>query len=534
MQQRNKVAAGAQAAPGAEVEIELKLSGEPDALKRAFAAAPIRAQATGRARTKRLDNIYYDTEDQRLRARGLAFRVRRDGRRYYQTLKSNDVEGLAACRGEWQNPLRSGEPDLALMPEGGKAALDGAIDAGELRPVFATRVQRTVRRIETSDAAGGSSVIEAALDLGSIEANGASMPIAEVELELLEGSPEALYALALELDALAPLRLETRSKSARGYALAAGAPPAWHKAEPPALGGNAMVDQAIQAILRSCVRQWCANEAAALDGSDPEGVHQMRVALRRLRSAFSVFGRLFDPGQRDWLSGEARTIVNSLGPARDWDVFLTELLPPVSAARPDDAGLARLAAAAQAARANGYAQARDAIEAPSYARYMLQLGRWIEARGWRTQTTGPSADWLDRPIVEFAAHLLGKRKRKALNLGRQFTHLTGPERHQVRIALKKLRYASEFFQELYPKKHTKPYLATLKDLQDRLGHLNDVAVAERLIGTLVNEADRRADGDSIQWGGALVLGWHTRGVAETEPATVRAWQEFAELEPFWR
>ena len=533
MQHHNKRAAGALADPLAEVEIELKLCGEPDALKRAFAAAPIRDRATGRASSKRLESVYYDTEGQRLRARGLALRVRKDGRRFFQTLKS-DAEGVVACRGEWQNPLRSSEPDLALVPEGGKAALDGAIDTGDLRPLFATRVQRTVRRIATIDATGGSSVIEAALDLGAIEANGASLPIAEVELELLEGSPEALYALALELDALAPLRLETRSKSARGYALAAGAPPAWYKAEPPALDRNATVDQAIQVILRNCLQQWCANEAAALDASDPEGVHQMRVALRRLRSAVSAFGRLIDPAQRAWLSGEAKTILGALGPARDWDVFLSELLAPVSAARPDDADLARLAAAAQAARAKGYAQARAAIEAPSYTRSMLQLGRWIETCGWRAQAMERGADWLDRPIVEFAAHLLGKRQRKALKRGRQFAQLSAEERHQVRIALKKLRYATEFFQTLYPKKHAKPYLAALKDLQDRLGHLNDVAAAERLIGTLVGEADRSADGDGIRWAGGLVLGWHARGVAEIEPATVRAWQEFIELKPFWR
>jgi inorganic triphosphatase YgiF len=534
MQEQNKFPTGAGMAPRTEVEIEIKLSGEPDALRRAFAAASIQDRATGRARTKRLENTYYDTEDQRLRARGLAFRVRKDGRHYYQTLKSNDAGGLAAYRGEWQNPLRSSEPDLALMPEGGRAALDGVVDTGELTALFATRVERTVRRIATAAGAGGPSVIEAALDLGSIEANGSSLPVAELELELLEGSPEALYALALELERLAPLRLETRSKSARGYALAARAPPAWHKAEAPALEGDATVDQAIQAILRNCLQQWCANEAAVLDGSDPEGVHQMRVALRRLRSAFSVFGRLFDPGQRARLSGEAKTIVNSLGPARDWDVFLSELLAPVRAARPDDPGLARLAEAAQAERSKGYAQALAAIGAPSYTRYVLELGHWIEARGWRAQATERGAEWLDRPIGEFAAHLLGKRQRKTLKLGRQFDRISAEERHRVRIALKKLRYAIEFFQTLYPKKDARPYLDTLKDLQDSLGHLNDVAVAERLIATLGDDAEAGAVGNAIEWGGGLVLGWHARGVAELEPATVRAWHEFAELEPFWR
>jgi inorganic triphosphatase YgiF len=532
MQYENKAAGNAQIRPGAGVEIEIKLCGAPDSLKRVFSGAPIRDRATGRAATKRLDNVYYDTADQRLRARGLAFRVRKDGRRYYQTLKSDDAEGLAAYRGEWQNPLRTGEPDLTLMPEGGRAALDGAVDPDDLIPVFATRVRRTVQRVETTDHAGRSSLIEAALDFGGIEANGAKLPIAEVELELLEGSPDALYALALELDALAPLRLETRSKSVRGYALAAGAAPAWRKAEPPALEAEATVDLAIQVILRNCLQHWCANEAAALDGGDPEGVHQMRVAIRRLRSGFSVFGRLIDPTRRAWLSDRAKTIVSSLGAARDWDVFLAELLAPVRAARPDDAGLSRLAAAAEAARQKGYAQARAAIEARAYTRYILQLGHWIEACGWRDQPTERGVTWLDRPIVEFATHLLDKRLRKALKRGDDFAQLSTDERHRLRIALKKLRYATEFFEALYTKKHTKPYLAALKDLQDGLGHLNDVAVAQRLLDSLVGEGDRSPDG--LQRAAGLVLGWHARGVADLEPAILRSWQEFATGEPFWR
>jgi triphosphatase len=534
MQNQNNGAAAAQIRPGGDVEIEIKLRGEPVSLKRVFSGAPIRDRATGRAATKRLDNVYYDTADQRLRARGLAFRVRKDGRRYYQTLKSNDAEGLAAYRGEWQNPLRTAEPNLALMPEGGRAALDDAVDPDDLRPVFATRVRRTVQRVETTDHAGRSSLIEAALDFGGIEANGAELPIAEVELELLEGSPETLYALALELDALAPLRLETRSKSARGYALAAGAPPAWHKAEPAALEADATVDQAIQVILRNCLQHWCVNEPAALDGSDAEGVHQMRVAIRRLRSAFSVFGRLIDPAQRARLSNAAKTIVSGLGLARDWDVFLAELLAPVRASRPDDAGLARLAAAAEAARQKSYAQARSAIETRSYTRYVLQLARWIEASGWRDQPTQRGLAWLDRPIVEFATHVLGKRQRKALARGQDFAQLSAEERHGLRIALKKLRYATEFFEAIYPKRHSSPYLAALKDLQDGLGHLNDVAVAQRLIDSLVGEWNGSADGDSLQRAAGLVLGWHAHGVVDREPGILGAWQEFAEHPPFWR
>jgi inorganic triphosphatase YgiF len=534
MQNQNEAMPGGGAKRGKGVEVELKLAGEPEALKEAFASAAIHDKATGRGQSKRLENIYYDTVDRRLRARGLALRVRKDGRRYYQTLKSNDAGGLAAYRGEWQTPLRSSEPDLALMPEGAAAVLGELVSPDELRSVFTTRVRRSIRRVKATDENGGSGLVEAALDLGTIESNGSSLPIAELELELVEGSPEALYSLALELDALASLHVETRSKSARGYALAAGAAPPPHKAEPLTLEGDATVDDAIQMVLRSCVEHWCANEAAAYDGSDPEGVHQMRVAIRRLRSAFSAFGRVIDSRERAWLSGEAKAIVKGLGAARDWDVFLADLLAPVEAARPDDAALARLAKAAQAARARGYVEARAAIDAPSYTRYMLQLRRWIEARGWREQAPARGAAWLDRPIAEFAAHRLGKRQRKALEVGRDFAQLSAEQRHLLRIALKKLRYATEFFQSLYPKKRTKPYLAALKDLQDSLGHLNDVAVAQRLIDSLIGEAGWRAHGDGLQWAGGLVLGWHARGVTDLEPAIVRAWQDFAGREPFWR
>ena len=517
--------------PPPDNETELKLRGEPEALKAVFAGPAICDKATGRGRSRRLENVYYDTADQRLRARGLAFRVRRDGRRYVQTLKSGDVGGLVAWRGEWQTPLGSADPDLALLPAEACEVLDGLVAPGELRSLFTTRVRRQVRRLAAGASGGRPSLIEAALDLGAIEAGGRSLPIAEIELELIDGSPEALYDLALELDALTPLQVEPRSKSVRGYTLAKGEPPAWQKAELVALGRRTTVDAALGAILRSCVQHWCANEAAALDGRDPEGVHQMRVALRRLRSALSVFRRLIPPERRAWLAGEAKRILGGLGPARDWDVFLTEALAPVLAVRPDAPSLLALRSAAEAARAEAYAAARTAIADPTYTRFLLQLGRWIEAGGWREDVPPKAAAWLDRPLVAFADRLLAKRHRRALKLGRRFAELTAAERHRLRIALKKLRYATEFFGALYGGKRTRTYLAALKQLQDTLGHLNDVAVAERLVRGL--SAPAAAEPASLAMGSGLVLGWLARGVAEVEPATQGAWQAFAAREPFW-
>lgn len=531
MTTKNAIAGGAAAEPRTDAEIELKLRGEPDALQAIFSGPAISAKATSRGSSKRLENVYYDTPEQRLRARGLAFRVRKDGRRYVQTLKSDDTGGMVSARGEWQAPLSSAEPVLELLPTGASELLDGVVAPDELRSLFTTRVRRQTRRLEVPGRNGHPSLVEAALDVGAIEANGCSQPIAEIELELLDGSSAALYDLALELDALSPLHVETRSKSVRGYTLAKGAPPAWHKAEPLALRSRATVDEAIGAILRACLEHWCVNEAAALDGRDPEGVHQMRVALRRLRSALSVFGRLMAPELRDWLNGEAKRIIGSLGPARDWDVFLTESLAPALAARPGDDRLLALRAAAETARAEGYETARAAVGAPAYTRFLLQLGRWIEVRGWREDATAEGAAWLERPIVAFADRLLAKRHRKALKRGRNFAELSPEQRHRARIALKKLRYPTEFFDSIYKKKRARPYLAALKHLQDALGRLNDVAVAERLAGQLVERAGtRRRD---LAVGAGLVLGWLARGAAEVEPEIRGAWDDFAARKPFW-
>ncbi|HEX5079778.1 MAG TPA: CYTH and CHAD domain-containing protein [Geminicoccaceae bacterium] len=517
----------------AETEVELKLSGQPEALETIFASPTIRGISTGRGVTRRLENVYYDTHDQRLRARGLAFRVRRHGRRYVQTLKSNDTEGLVSYRGEWETPLPSSEPDLAVLPVGALEILQGLVSREELETQFTTRVRRRVRRIRLIDQKGRESLIEAALDSGTIETRGERMPIAEIELELLEGSPDALYSLALELEKLAPLRIETRSKSALGYALASGQAPAWHKAAALALDPRDSVEESFRQILRSCVQHWCANEAAALDGRDPEGVHQLRVAIRRLRSAFSVFSHLVERDERRRLSGEAKRIINSLGPARDWDVFSTELLAPIGAARPGDADLARLLEAAQVERQRAYEPVRAEIGSQPYTRYLLELRLWIEAGGWREHATDEGARWFDQPITAFADKVLGKRHRKARQLGRHFARLSAAERHAVRIALKKLRYACEFFESLYRKRDARPYLGSLKRMQDCLGHVNDVAVAEKLALRLVDQAESQAERESLRMAAGLVLGWYGRGVADAEPALVEAWRAFAHGEPFW-
>jgi inorganic triphosphatase YgiF len=520
-----RAASGSEAATG-QPEVEIKLAGDPEVLEGLFTGTTLLSHAKGRARSKQIENVYYDTPALDLRRQGMALRVRKDGRRLEQTLKAEDGEGTPFGRTEWSTKLAAAEPALDALPE----ALAGDGRLAELRPLFTTRYRRRTRRLDLG-ANGSGAVIEAALDLGEVEADGRSEPIAELELELIEGGSDQLYDLALELHQLAPLRLECRSKAARGYALAAGAVPDWHKADALHLAPEATVGEAMAAIFGACFRHWLANEAAALDGSDPEGVHQLRVALRRLRSALTMFRPAIPAEQQDWLKRDAKWLIGQLGPARDGDVLLAEVLAPVLAARPEDGGLERLRAAAEARRAAGYETARAALAGPDHAGFVLRFGRWLAGRGWQT-ADGP-AELLAVPIVEFAGELLKKRRRSAAKRGRDFEALDPPARHELRIALKKLRYAAEFFGSLYRPKATGKYVKRLKELQDDLGHLNDVAVAEPLLGAAIAAA--RKDGRAeLERAAGLVLGWHLHAAGALEEGLARRWQRFARTESFWQ
>jgi inorganic triphosphatase YgiF len=299
----------------AQVETELKLRGDPELLLQLWQAPPLRRAQAAPPRVKDLENVYYDTADLRLRKRGLAFRIRRDGARFIQTVKTGDTAASAVLsRGEWEREVPSLEPQPDLVDDPAIRAALGLLLPGELRPVFTTRVHREVMELNGTDSLGRLKVIEAAFDRGEIEAAGAREALAEIELELIEGPPGALFDLALALQDISPTRIETRSKSARGYALATGRRPAWVRAEALDLKAEMPVSDALAAVLGTCLRHWCANEAAAVDGSDPEGVHQMRVGLRRFRSALALFDDLLPADQAEWLKHEGKWALDCLGP----------------------------------------------------------------------------------------------------------------------------------------------------------------------------------------------------------------------------
>lgn len=521
---------GGQSAEQSEnLEVELKLTADPERLEAAWKGRAL-AKGGGREVVRRLETTYYDTSDQRLRRRGLALRVRREGERFTQTVKT-EGEGLSGLqrRGEFSSPIASRTPDLRQITDAELKRRIGLILPGELEPVFTTRVERRVRKLRTDGSRRKGALVEVALDLGEVTSGRGAAPIAELELELLEGPAVSIYDLAARVNGETPLALETVSKAERGYALALGEEPPWVRADDPAFAPDTTLNSAIGDILRSCIRHWLANQAAVLQSSDPEGVHQLRVALRRLRSALSVFKHVLPPDDLAWISREARWLIQSLGPARDWDVFLTELLPPLNKARKDNADLALLSEAAEDARKLGYERARAALRSSRYTAFALDLGRWTEETGWRGEGAG---DRFEEPLTDYACRLLRKRHKRVLKQGRDFEKLSDEERHRLRITLKKLRYASEFFAGLYPKARTRPYLKALKGLQDELGHLNDVVVAEALLKGLFGDGES-SNSAALRAASGLVVGWYSHAVDASRPEIERRWKDFAASEPFW-
>lgn len=518
-------AAGSASADG--LEIELKLAGTAEALEALWdSAVGVGARTTSR----HLVSTYFDTSDLRLRRRGFTLRVRHDGKDYVQTVKAERTDLRCVMRRhEWSTPLEGPLPDLTRLDDPAVLEAIGLVIAGELQPIFTTDVARQTKRYRIDHDGSGKAHVEAALDRGEIRCDGKTEPLCELELELLDGSSVALQREAVGFLERAALEYQPRSKAERGYALAFGEHPQFHKASPPDLSLGASAEEGLERILINCVNHWLANHAAVLDGDDAEGVHQMRVALRRLGSALTIFKSLLPAEDRKWLKGEAKFLIGGLGGARDWDVFVEELLQPVRDARPADEGLKVLQDAVDEQRQLAYDRARATIRSTRYLKFVLELGAWLESRGWR-HDKGQAG--LNRDLVELAGEVLHKRHKKAIKLGRKFDELSDESLHRLRISLKKLRYVAEFFVALYGKGETKAYLNSLRQLQDDLGHLNDVAVAETRLADLCGRFEN-ANARALQLPSGTVIGWHAHALAQARPRIAKDWRAFTRARPFW-
>jgi CHAD domain-containing protein len=276
--------------------------------------------------------------------------------------------------------------------------------------------------------------------------------------------------------------------------------PHWSKASPVTLSADGSIHEMIAAVIRSCRGHWDANIAAALDGRDPEGIHQVRVGLRRLRSALSLFKKQIPAAQRAALGAEAKWLFGQLGAVRDLDVFLASL--------PEDKKMAAVAEVAQRLRARAHAAAAVALQSVRARRFAHRVDVWLQGRGWRSGDDAVSPESLARAA-------LNRRLRKIREAAEHITSLSVAERHELRIAVKKSRYGLEFLKPLLPEKRAARWTAALKRLQDSLGHLNDVDVAQRTVTLLVRSAGRSRA--AVSRGGQILIRDHKKALAAAEP-----------------
>lgn len=314
--------------------------------------------------------------------------------------------------------------------------------------------------------------IELVIDRGSVNAADRSTPVSECELELKSGPPEALFRLAQQLNTIAPVKLGVLTKSERGYRLLEAARVS-HKAEAVGLEEGLTAAQAFQAIVQSCIRQFRLNEDLLLATRAPEPLHQARIALRRLRSAFSIYRPMLGENGAP-LREELRWLAGELGEARDLDVLLGR------------AAEGPLFEQIRCGREAAYDRVAEVLGSDRARRLLLDLAEWLHSGPWLTDPEGETARSM--PARDFASSALSRFRRKVRKAGRGLLTLDDEARHEVRKDAKKLRYASEFFMPLFEaddvRKRRKRFGMALENFQEQLGALNDLSAAPDVLDRL--------------------------------------------------
>ena len=513
-------------------EIELKLDAPAKAAARLPKTPWLEKLLSAPLQRERVASVYFDTRSGKLRAAGISLRVRRIGDKSVQTVK-RDPKGAcgAFTRQEWEWEIAGGEPDLDLAKDTALAQFNLKKLRRKLRPIFETDVERLAIPIKHDN-----TELELAVDRGEVRAGRRSEPISEIEIEIKDGEPVEAVRFARRIATETLATYGPKTKAERGYALRAG------EKHRPALGKDIILrsamaaGQAFQVIGFSCLHHFAANRDAVAH-SDPEGVHQMRVGLKRLRAAMSFFKDLIEQPDSEHIKSELKWLTEQLGPARDLDVFLKEGVKPLELEEPAAREVTTLAEDLDRRRRASFVQAKGAIQSERYRKLVLECALWLAGGDWFTSRDPLIVARRDVLVSDFAAEELARRTRKIIERSKKLKGLDTRRRHKLRIAIKKVRYACEFFESVYNgrkvERRRKEFTTILKAIQSGLGRLNDMQVHCRLAHRFAHS--RR--GDPKQTEKAFAIGMLT-GRERAEAAlvlvdTVKAARKISDSKPFW-
>ncbi len=451
------------------VETEIKLLASPAMLEN-LRRHP---QLAGENHPVELVTTYFDTPDGKLYHGGASLRLRRsDGEReqtFKQSVKRSGKKARkrsgngasAVQRMEWNAPVSGDRPDFGNFAPEVAATLAELLDGQDPVAFAAIHVLRQTRKIRH-----GGSLIEVAFDAGQIVAADQSEPICELELELVEGHLADALKLALALPLGPELRWSVAGKGTRAFVLANGELARAVRAKTVVIDREMSVAESFRTICWSCLDHLLANYGLLIANASNNALHQCRVAIRRLRAALSLYSGSFDQVASTRFREAFRNAATAMGEARELHVLLEALLKARNAG--DDPGDGELIPELTARRDAAVASAIAELGGEAFQRLLFEFASWIG--------TVDAAD--PESLTEFAARLLNHHRKKVKHAGTHLHAMTDHDLHELRIKVKKLRYAVEFFVCLAGRDHPKAankYGDVLGKLQERLGTLHDIS-----------------------------------------------------------
>ena len=470
----------------------------------ALAANPLLAPAATRSRI--IQEQFFDTDHFDLAKRGISLRLCKIGRKRSMTLCQGDTVIDAA--------LSSPFPDLSIFGPAWHATLTELTQGLALKPFANAKITQNLRQF-------GTAVV--VFDSGFLDVGSHKLAFSEIEVI---APALSLADIALALTHIANLRYQPETRGMRAVRLAGGPVPALRTAAP-GLQGNLSLDESIARVIHACLDQFIANWPVFYEGDEVGAVHQMRVAMRRLRSALGLFNRVLPTASFLSLRLEAKRIAGIMGEARNWDVFIDALQTGPVAAFGHEVGFSALEAQCEAYRQAGYKQIDKLLKHPDTTRFLLTAMALLAQRGWRATLTAESLPRLSEPARLMAAQALERLHRKLRKHGKKLVELPIDELHLARIELKKLRYAAAFFGGLFkPDGRVRHFNRAAAHLQDELGKLNDLATAESLTGRL------KGDSPEAQRALGIVLGWMAHASLGEPHTLATAWKEFIDARLF--
>lgn len=355
------------------------------------------------------------------------------------------------------------------------------------------------------------------------------------------------YEFRLGEDAPSPKPIFTKQRASLEHALPAiivadvprRAKPHAVKSAPALVPQDVVAEDAFSLTLAQCRWHIASNIPAVIEAREIEGVHQMRVGLRRLRVALAAFGEEFRTPVLENLRARAKIFAQFLAPARDMDVFVDELFEPAARANGALEAFSVLRERAQEARRTAWEGAVECVSSRAFMDFVSDLAQAIDERVWyhSARGRGPARGLVafETPAAALAGRMLNHRLRQAKKRAKKLERLDEAERHRLRIALKKLRYSADFFSPLFEKKPVHKFQKRLSRMQDILGALNDVAVARSTLEHLVamGGAGPLATREDLAFAAGIVYGWHLDRAARSWDDAVKCWKKFARTEPFW-